>query len=97
MRASLRRCLTSISTLIVSGTRLVRLNDIVSRPPENIRSTATAEPGVCCEVLDLVQNVTNKRTRNRKNVAHKAIQVGELGPSARPPLKRFAGIEVFPW
>ena len=38
-------CLTSISVRIVSGWRLARRSDIVSRPPEKIRSTATAEPG----------------------------------------------------
>jgi hypothetical protein len=30
---------------IVPGWRLARRSDMVSRPPENIRSTATAEPG----------------------------------------------------
>ena len=37
-------CLTSMRNRIVSGLRLARRKDIVSRPPENILSTATADP-----------------------------------------------------
>ena len=37
-------CLTSINVLIVSSCRLTRHNDIVSRLPEKIHSTATADP-----------------------------------------------------
>lgn len=44
LRASLRRCFTSISVRIVSGCRRERLREIVSLPPEKIRSTATADP-----------------------------------------------------
>lgn len=44
-RARRKRCLTSISFRIVSGRRLALRREIVSRPPENILSTATAQPG----------------------------------------------------
>ena len=43
-QASRRRCLTSIKVRIVSGLRLARCSDMVSHPPENILSTATADP-----------------------------------------------------
>lgn len=43
-RASFNRCLTNMRTRTVSGTKLARRNEIVSRPPEKIRSTATADP-----------------------------------------------------
>ena len=46
-------CLTSINVRIVSGHRLALHNEMVSRPPENILSTATAEPAV------LILNVCN--------------------------------------
>jgi hypothetical protein len=39
-------CLTSINVWIVSGHRLALHNEMVSRPPENTLSTATAEPAV---------------------------------------------------
>ena len=39
-------CLTSINVRIVSGRRLALRNEMVSRPPENILLTATAEPAV---------------------------------------------------
>jgi hypothetical protein len=39
-----RHCLTIIKVLIVSGFRLVQRNDIMSHPPEEMCSTATAEP-----------------------------------------------------
>ena len=44
VRAKRRRCFTSIKVWMVSGLRLARRNEIISRPPEKIRSTATAEP-----------------------------------------------------
>jgi hypothetical protein len=40
--ANLRRCLTSINVRMVSGFKLARRREMVSRPPEKIRSTATA-------------------------------------------------------
>ena len=43
-RVSRRRCLTNMRVRIVSGFKLALRSEIVSRPPENIRSTATAEP-----------------------------------------------------
>jgi hypothetical protein len=43
-RAWRRRCLTSIKVLMVSGFKLARRKEIVSRPPEKMRSTATADP-----------------------------------------------------
>ena len=46
-------CLTSINVRIVSGHRLALCNEMVSHPPENILSTATAEPAV------LVLNMSN--------------------------------------
>jgi hypothetical protein len=39
-----KRCLTSMRTRIVFGFRLARRNEIVSLPPEKMRSTATADP-----------------------------------------------------
>lgn len=43
-RSRRRRCFMIMRTRIVSGFRLERLKEIVSRPPEKMRSTATAEP-----------------------------------------------------
>ena len=39
-----RHCLTSIKVQIVSGLRLAWRSDMVSQPPVNILSTATADP-----------------------------------------------------
>ena len=44
VRAKRRCCLTNINVRIVSGFKLAQRKDIVSRPPEKIRSTVTAEP-----------------------------------------------------
>jgi len=52
-RVTHKCCLTSINVRIVSGRRLALRNEMVSRPPENILSTATAEPAV------LILNVCN--------------------------------------
>ena len=38
LRANLSLCLTNISVLIVSGFKLARRNEIVSLPPEKMRS-----------------------------------------------------------
>ena len=43
-RARHRRCLTNIRVRMVSGLRLARRSEIVSRAPENMCLTATAEP-----------------------------------------------------
>lgn len=43
-RARINFRFTNIRILIVSGLRLARRREIVSRPPEKIRSTATADP-----------------------------------------------------
>ena len=42
LRINLR--FTNIRILMVSGLRLARRRKIVSRPPEKMRSTATADP-----------------------------------------------------
>ncbi len=44
LRSRWRRCFISMRTRIISGLRLARLSEMVSRPPEKIRSTATADP-----------------------------------------------------
>jgi hypothetical protein len=36
--------LTNIKVLMVSGFKLARRKEMVSRPPEKMRSTATADP-----------------------------------------------------
>ena len=81
MRASLRCCLTSISTLIVSGTKLARRREMVSLPPEKIRSTATAEPKWCRISLNWNLN-SNSLTWDRKYIADEAIEVWELWTSS---------------
>jgi hypothetical protein len=43
-RANRNLAFTNIRVLMVSAFRLARRSPIVSRPPENIRSTATADP-----------------------------------------------------
>ena len=58
---------------MVSGMRLARRKDMVSRPPEKIRSTATAEP-VLDHVRDVImQNDPTQLTGNRENVNYKPI------------------------
>jgi hypothetical protein len=52
VRARRSRCLTNIRVRIVSGLRFARRREIVSRLPEKIRSTATADPA---------QNTARKR------------------------------------
>jgi hypothetical protein len=44
VRAKCNRFLTSMRIRMVSAWRLARRREMVSRPPEKIRSTATAEP-----------------------------------------------------
>ena len=66
---------------MVSGMRLAHRREIVSHPPENICSMATAEPvvhseGVKNELKKLISH--DKHTRNRENVAHKVIEVRKL-------------------
>ena len=58
---------------MVSGMRLARRKDIVSRPPEKILSTAAVEP-----VLDHVRSIImqidpTQLTGNRENVNYKLI------------------------
>ncbi len=43
VRTSRSCCLRTMRARIVSGLRLARRNDMVSRAPENTRSTATAQ------------------------------------------------------
>jgi hypothetical protein len=44
LRASLKRCFTIMRVRIVPGCKLAHRKEMVSRPPEKMRSTATAEP-----------------------------------------------------
>ena len=88
--------MTNINVRIVSGWRLARRREIVSRAPEKIRSTATAEPGE-----ELYEHLTQSRksksilTRNREQITCKTEKGGKLGLSTYPSLERFTGFKVF--
>src|SRR5208282_5740176 len=59
-RARISFLFTNISIRMVSGLRLARRREMVSRPPENILSTATADP-----VTKSVLIINRKRERIR--------------------------------
>ena len=52
--ANLSLCLTSINVRMVSGFKLARRREMVSRPPEKICSTATAEPRVTNQYCTII-------------------------------------------
>ena len=64
MHASCKCCLTSIRVLIVSGFKLERCRDIVSRPPKKMCSTATAEPKIESGISWMVFNEHKWCTRD---------------------------------
>ena len=86
--------MTSIKVWIVSGWRHARHIEMVSQPPEKIRSTATAEPSIKALVSCIVKNKYKSFTRNSKDVSSKTVQVGELGMSPPPPIKWLARIKI---
>jgi hypothetical protein len=54
--ANLRCCLTSINVRMVFGFKLARHREMVSRSPEKIHSTATAEPRATNQYCTIVSN-----------------------------------------
>ena len=92
-----RCCLTSISVWIVSGWRLACRNEIVSRPPEKILSTATAEPMVHNKqsLALAMKNINEILTWNCQEITSKHKHVRKLGTASKPPANRVTGIKVF--
>jgi len=97
MRASCKCCLTSIRVLIVSGFKLERCRDIVSRPPKKMCSTATAEPKIESGISWMVFNEHKWCTRDGQYISGKARQVGELRAASSPPLNWITIFEIFKW
>ena len=60
-RARCNRFLTSIKVWMVSAQRLARRREIVSRPPRNILSTATAEPEDVFEKVACIRLITHQK------------------------------------
>jgi hypothetical protein len=93
LRVNLNLALTNIRVWMVSAFKLARRNPMVSRPPEKIRSTATAEPAN--ESAPATIHERAGHTGNTQDVAHKPVKIRELPPSTVPPLKWVHTIEGF--
>jgi hypothetical protein len=86
-----------MSFLIVSGLRLARRREIVSLPPEKMRSTATADPIKKKIDINMCVNKawTGKKTWDGKNVTGKTRKVWKLRASPIPPPNRVTTRKVF--
>ena len=94
-RARINFLFTNMSIRIVSGLRLARRREIVSRPPENILSTATADPLTKrILIININREWLRSSTWNGEDITCKAREVRELGTSPMPPLKWIARFEV---
>ena len=87
LQGKISLCFTNMSVWIVSGLRLVQQRDIVSCPPEKIRSTATADPKQNYLVNIFYKMQRKCHTGYRKKIVSKMIELRKLWTLTVPPLK----------
>lgn len=78
---------------MVSGFNEARLIDIVSQPPENTHSMATADPNLSLAV-DICDRKLGKWTRDTQNVTHHVHKIWILIYITFPPSNRIT--RLFP-
>jgi len=66
----------------------------VSRPPEKIRSTATADPRIITMSVPRTRITTQYATRDTENIPSNPKQVGELSTATHPPMVWFGSLEI---
>ena len=77
LRLSRKWCFKIIKVRMVEGRRLARRKEIVSRPPEKMRSTATADPSMTRQFR--LQNESRRRKTHRELREHHKQAYKHLG------------------